>query len=309
MVNSGRSRSGAFSLDPRFHSPLLITAILVIGHQTMGILESPEQTVLAVVASITAEMVVGRLLLGTWPHPAGAYMTGTSVGMMVRSPETWPFALCSILSILSKYVIRLNGRHIWNPSNFGVSFMLFVYPMYVTHLSVQWGNSWWSNVMVWGLGSLVILRLRLGHICLTYILAFLALGWVRTFVTGHSYLSEIASITGPMHQLYILLMITDPRTSVRSRTGQMAMVAVVAVVEAVFRCLPALAPTSHLGLDLAIHAPFYALFLVGPTFLTVEVIGDIRAAGRCRAAFEPPVTSRNTSTAGMVPAGLVGAAG
>jgi Na+-transporting NADH:ubiquinone oxidoreductase subunit NqrB len=64
------------------------------------------------------------LYFGTWPHLASAYISGISVGMLVRSPAVWPFALCSAISITSKYVLRVEGRHIWNPSNFGIVAML-----------------------------------------------------------------------------------------------------------------------------------------------------------------------------------------
>lgn len=270
------STAGGFRIDARFHAPLLITVILLSGHMTMGILESPGQTLLAIATAIAVELTLGRTSVGFWPHVASAYITGISVGVLVRTPEYWPFALCSAISIMSKYVIRLNNRHIWNPSNFGVSFLLFTYPMHVTHLSIQWGNAWWSLLLVWGLGVIIIARLGRLHICATYVVSFLTLAYLRTFVTGHPFLTEVAPITGPMYQLFILYMITDPKTTVRTRHGQMAMVVVVACVEMVFRCLPTWLPASPLVQDLAIHAPFYALFLTGPTFLLREILGDMK---------------------------------
>jgi Na+-translocating ferredoxin:NAD+ oxidoreductase RnfD subunit len=177
---------------------------------------------------------------------------------------------------MSKYVIRIHDRHVWNPSNFGVSFMLFVYPEHVAHLSIQWGNAWWSLILVWSIGVIVITRLKRIHICVAYVTSFLVLAWLRTFITGHPYLTEVAPITGPMYQLFILYMITDPRTTVRSRGGQVTMVMVMALVEMLFRCLTSRYPSSLLVQDLAIHAPFYALFLTGPTFLMGEILHDMR---------------------------------
>jgi Na+-transporting NADH:ubiquinone oxidoreductase subunit NqrB len=263
-----------FSIDPRFYAPILITFILLSAHMTMGILESPGQTLLAIVSAIVAELVLGRCAAGFFPHLASAYITGISVGVLVRCPGYWPFALCALISIMTKYVIRLDGRHIWNPSNFGVSFMLFMYPMHYTHLSIQWGNAWWSIAMVWGLGSIIITRLKRAHICVTYAIAFVILAAIRCQITGDPFLSELAPITGPMYQLFILYMITDPKTTVRTRHGQMAMVVVVALVECVFRTLPTFYPTSRFVQDAAIHAPFYALFLVGPCFLVREILQD-----------------------------------
>ena len=65
------------------------------------------------------------LWYGRFPHLASAYITGISVGILVRSFSWLPYALCATLSIASKYVLRVQGRHLWNPSNFGISVVLF----------------------------------------------------------------------------------------------------------------------------------------------------------------------------------------
>ena len=98
------------------------------------------ETLLAIVVSIVTELVLGRIFFRKWLHPASAYITGISVGILVRSPAFWPYALCSAISIMSKYVLRVKGRHIWNPSNFGISVLLFLAPETVASLSIQWGN-------------------------------------------------------------------------------------------------------------------------------------------------------------------------
>lgn len=261
-------------MDPRLHSPLWITAVLIAGQLAAGILESPSQLALSVVIAIATELALGRITRGAWPPIASAYMTGASVGMLLRSPEYWPFAWCAMVSIMSKYVIRLDGRHVWNPSNLGISLLLFLYPAHAAHLSVQWGNSMVAIAMVWILTLIVLLRWRILHICLTYAVAFVLLAYPRSLITGHPYLAEIAPITGPMYQLYILLMITDPKTNVRSHRGQMVVVACVAVLEAVIRSLPTFFPTSALVQNLAVNAPFYALFVVGPSFFVRQILSD-----------------------------------
>jgi Na+-translocating ferredoxin:NAD+ oxidoreductase RnfD subunit len=68
----------------------------------------------------------------------------------------------------------------------------------------------------------------------------------------------VAPLTGPMYQLFIFFMITDPKTTVKSRKWQAIVVAIVAVVEMILR------------LDQVVYAPFYALFMVGPTALLIE---------------------------------------
>jgi enediyne biosynthesis protein E5 len=260
------------SLDNRYLAPALITCILIAGHLSFGILESYEKTALAIIVSIAVEMVLGRLVYGSWPHPASSYITGISVGILIRSPAVWPYALCSAISITSKYVLRVKGRHLWNPSNFGICAMLFLYGDTVASLSIQWGNYLWPMIVIWLLGSVIIWRLKRFHITATYVIAFIVLALLRSALTGTPWPSEIAPITGPMYQLFIFFMITDPKTTVRSKLGQCIVVVCVAVFETVLR------------LNEVVYAPYYALFVVGPAALSIELWLDAR---RARSAVRP----------------------
>src|ERR1044072_3368802 len=176
-----------FGIDSRFVAPIFITFILLLGQLTYGILESYAMTALAIVTAIALEIVLGRLLVGRWPHLASAYISGISVGILTRSPYAWPFALCSAISIASKYVLRVRDRHIWNPSNFGISVMLLLAPWAYSTLSVQWGNNIWPMLVIWALGAVITYHVRRIHITATYVVSFFALSYVRCLFTGHSY--------------------------------------------------------------------------------------------------------------------------
>ena len=252
------------TLENRFVPPVFITLILLVGHLSYGILESYPKTLLAIAASVTAEVVLGRIFLGKWPHLASAYITGISVGILVRSPAYWPFALCALLSITSKYVLRVKDRHIWNPSNFGISAMLFLAGDYVASLSIQWGNFLAPMLVIWVLGAAIMYRVRRFNITATYVVSFLVFALVRAWMTGAPWKSEIAPITGPEYQLFIFFMITDPRTTVRSKSGQCVVAFLVALMETILR------------LEQIIYAPFYALFIVGPAALLIEIWLDAR---------------------------------
>jgi enediyne biosynthesis protein E5 len=254
-----KRRAARFSFDNRFLAPVFITFILLVGQLSFGILESYEKTLLAIVSAISTEIILGRLFTGKWPHLASAYITGISVGILVRSPAVWPYIWCSVVSIMSKYVLRVNNRHIWNPSNFGISAMLFLAAFTGATLSVQWGNSLPPMIVIWVLGSLIIYRLKRFHISATYIASFFLFAFVRSWMTGHAFQAEIAPITGPMYQLFVFFMITDPKTTVHSKRGQCAVAVGVAFVEMVLRLFE------------VVHAPYYALFLVGPTANLIEI--------------------------------------
>ena len=253
--------------DKRYLAPVLVTIVLIVGQVTFGFLESWGRTFLAIATSIAIEMLLGKMFVGKWPHLASAYISGISIGMLLRSPEFWPYALCAAISIVSKYVLRVDGRHIWNPSNFGIVAMLVLASDTVASLSVQWGNNMLPMVVVWAFGAVIIHSLGRFHITLTYVASFLVFAGVRHLVTGHPFLAEAAPLTGPMYQLYIFFMITDPKTTVHPRWAQCLVAFCVAAVEAGLRLMQ------------FVHAPYYALFIVGPIAYLIE-IALTRAASR-----------------------------
>lgn len=254
----------AFGIDRRYLAPILVTIVLVGGQVTFGFLESWSRTALAIVTSIGVEMALGLLFAGRLPHLASAYISGISVGMLVRSPEMWPYALCAALSITSKYLIRVDGRHLWNPSNLGIVAMLVLASDTVAGLSVQWGNNLLPMVFVWAFGVAIISKLGLFHITATYVVSFLGFAWLRSVLGGTPVLAEIAPITGPMYQLFIFFMITDPKTSVRPFRAQVLVAFLIAAAESVMRSME------------FVYAPFYALFIVGPAANLIEILIDRR---------------------------------
>ena len=115
-------------------------------------------------------------------------------------------------------------------------------------------------MVIWLLGSIIIYRLKRFHITFTYVLSFLFFSFIRSVWTGDSFLAEVAPITGAMYQLFIFFMITDPKTTVRSsKAAQIFVVFMVAFVEMILRLFE------------NIHAPYYALFIVGPIANLIDI--------------------------------------
>jgi len=114
-------------------------------------------------------------------------------------------------------------------------------------------------LVIWGVGLYTIWKVKRFHITGTYIVAFIAFAALRTAITGDSFWAEVAPLTGPMYQLFALFMITDPKTTVSSKRGEMGVTVLIAFVELFLRLAEFVA------------APFYALFLVGPAAMLVEI--------------------------------------
>jgi Na+-translocating ferredoxin:NAD+ oxidoreductase RnfD subunit len=79
-----------------------------------------------------------------------------------------------------------------------------------------------------------------------------------------------------MYQLYIFFMITDPKTTVRTKKGQMLTVFFVALAESLMRLMQ------------FVHAPYYALFIVGPVANLIEIAADRRKRAQAAALAAMP---------------------
>jgi Na+-translocating ferredoxin:NAD+ oxidoreductase RnfD subunit len=246
--------------------PIFITLVLFAGQISFHILDNYWNLVASVATSMIAEIVLSRVLLGKWKNLASAYITGISVGILIRSPMVWPYIVTALLSIISKYVLRYKGRHIWNPSNFGVSWMLFMAPLAVAGLGIQWGSNFLSMAVIWVLGLAIVYRAKRFHVTIAYVVSFIILAYARSLIVGDSFLAEVSPLTGPMYQLFIFFMITDPVTSVSTTKGRIAVAILVALLEFVLR------------LNSFIYAPFYALFLVGPVAKYLDLRRQARKA-------------------------------
>jgi len=106
-------------------------------------------------------------------------------------------------------------------------------------------------------------------VTLTYVVCYLVLAAARSALVGTPLAAELAPITGPMYQLFIFFMITDPRTTVGSRRGRIAVAALVALVEAAIR----LAADHQVAALSALYPapPILALAIVGPVAKAVDL--------------------------------------
>jgi Na+-translocating ferredoxin:NAD+ oxidoreductase RnfD subunit len=258
-------------LDPRWLVSFLITLVLVVGEARYGILGGYDRLAVALGVCMATELALSRWLRGRFANPQSAYITGISLALLIkpRVDLLWPFALGGFLAIASKYVLQYRGRHLWNPSNFAIALLLLTAPASVAILSRQWGNDLATNAVIWCFGLLIASRVRMLHVTLTYVASFVALAALRHGIAGTPLLAEIAPITGPMYQLFIFFMITDPKTTVSTVRGRMIVAAAVAVAEAVIR----VAGDFHVAALNPLYPapPILALAFVGPVANVVDL--------------------------------------
>jgi Na+-translocating ferredoxin:NAD+ oxidoreductase RnfD subunit len=251
-------------LDPKYLIVFLITLVLVVGEARYGILGGYDRLATTLGTCLATEILLSWWLRGRVANISSAYITGISLALLIKPQANilWPFALGGFIAIASKYVLTYRGRHLWNPSNFAIALLVLVASDSVAILSHQWGNDLATNLVIWAFGLAVAWRARVLHVTLAYVACFVVLALLRNLIVGGPLLAELAPITGPMYQLFVFFMITDPRTTVSTRRGRVLVAAIVAVVETIIR----LAGDYQVALLRPLYPspPLLALAIVGP---------------------------------------------
>ncbi len=148
----------------------------------------------------------GRLFL-----PLSALVTGLLVGSILSPDERlWVVALAAAAAITSKHLIRIRGRHIFNPAIFGllVASLLFHSPL------VWWGSSNFWAVLVFGL--VIAARFRRFHLLFAYAIPFALLMTWYARINDYPVWAHIMFL----NFYFLVFMVVEPKTSPRRRNGR-----------------------------------------------------------------------------------------
>lgn len=259
-----RAWQRAAKVDPRYLIAFLITLVLVVGQLRYQLLGGYDRLVVALVVCTATEALLSWFDRGKVVNLLSAYISGISLTLLIKPQGgvLWPFVIGGFIAIASKYVLRYRENHLWNPTNFAIAALLLAAPDRIAVLSHQFGNDLGTNLVIWSFGLVIAARVGVLHITLTYVVGFLLLNSTRALLLGQPVMTEIAPITGPMYQLFVFFMITDPRTIVRGRRHQIVVAILIAVTETLIR----FAADGGWPLPAGVSAApaFYALATVGP---------------------------------------------
>lgn len=242
--------------DARLHVAAVIVTIHVLGQLGLGFHVSVPQILAAILTCAVLELVLTFRSRRAIVWPASAMLTGSGVALILRVPgtardEPWStkswylFAGVAGLSLLTKYVIRHRGSHVFNPSNLGLVVAFLV----LGSRRVEPLDFWWAPLNPWMLaayavilvgGLLITARLGLLGMAVAFWLSLagavaiiaatghcMTARWAFAPVCGFDYWRVI--VFSPEVLIFLFFMITDPKTVPAGRTGRLVFGGLVAV--------------------------------------------------------------------------------
>ncbi len=213
--------------DPRLYQITVLSGLVVYGWATLGFDITAGRAALLIATCLATQFAWtrGRRLAAF--DARSALISALSLCLLFRANEPLLAIAAAIIAISSKFLVRIRGKHVFNPTNIGLAVMLLLSDA-VWVSPGQWGNPAWFAFLMAGLGFLVVTRAARADVTLAFIFFYSAL------VAGRSYwLGEPAAI--PIHRLqsgalllFAFFMISDPKTTPDSRAGRLLFAALVA---------------------------------------------------------------------------------
>jgi enediyne biosynthesis protein E4 len=226
--------------DPRLPFAALLTLYGVLGFSFFGFNRSPAQMALIVFSGGVLDAGLGWLLRREKVVPLSGYITCCSLALLLNySHSSWLLVLPVWLAIGSKYVLTYEGRHVFNPSMFGVATSLLLTRELITAApAYQWANGEVALSAFIAMAALVLFFFRVGRTWLVVsFLGFYALQTaLRAFILRHHLPPEVlflGTLGSPAFFLFTFYMLTDPATSPGTRRGQVLLALVLTLVDLV----------------------------------------------------------------------------
>ena len=199
--------------DARFYQIVYLSVFLIYGVQSLHWDFNP----LIVGAIITTALITQIIACFIFQKPFDALKSAaiSSLGLSILlKTQYWHVAvLAAFIAIASKYIIRINGKHVFNPANIGL-----VLTIYITKLAWVSPGQWGSNLIVlyfiFAAGSILLLKVGRMDTGLVFFFSYAFLQFCYSSVyLGWPIDYTVHKLSNGALLLYSFFMITDPSTT------------------------------------------------------------------------------------------------
>jgi enediyne biosynthesis protein E5 len=205
--------------DPRYYQIGALTLLLAYGIVWLDF----EVRLANAAVVLGATLLTQYLCSGLWHLPAfdprSCLISGLSLCLLLRTSEP-PLALAAaVIAIASKFLIRLRGKHLFNPTNFGlVVLVLFTNQVWVS--AGQWGSGAIFALLIASLGGLVVNRAARSDVSLVFLTFYSLILFGRSWWLGEPFSIPAHRLQSGALLLFSFFMISDPKTTPDSRAGR-----------------------------------------------------------------------------------------
>jgi Na+-transporting NADH:ubiquinone oxidoreductase subunit NqrB len=207
--------------DPRLYQIACLAGLLAYGVVGLEFDVGPAQMAVTLGSALLAQRLCGGLAGMPRFEPRSALISGLSLCLLLRTDSLPLAAAGAALAVGSKFVLRVRGKHVFNPTNFGLVAMMVVSDR-VWASAGQWGTGGFFAFLMACLGGLVAHRAWRSDVSWAFLGAHVAFLCGRAFFLGDPLAIPLHSLQSGALLLFTFFMISDPRTTPDAREARLA---------------------------------------------------------------------------------------
>jgi enediyne biosynthesis protein E5 len=215
------------AFDPRLYQIGVLSGLLVYGLVGLDLEVQPARAALLLTAVLAFQYVCTHAWRLPAFDPRSALISGLSLCLLLRTNDAHVALIAAGLAVVSKFVLRIRGKHVFNPTNFAIAVLLFSGQAWVS--PGQWGSAAFFGCLLACLGGLVVNRAARTDVTIAFLLAYGALLVGRSLWLGEPLAIPLHRLQNGALLIFAFFMISDPRTTPDSRAGRIVFAAVVAL--------------------------------------------------------------------------------
>jgi enediyne biosynthesis protein E5 len=217
--------------DARIWQTFSLGLLLTYGVAVLGFDQTPTNIALIISTALATQWLCGRFIAGVRFDPLSPLITAFSLCLLLRTSAPEFLVLGAVLAIASKFLLRFDGKHIFNPGNFGIAVMLlFTNVAWIS--PAQWGSKTWAAFLFICLACLVLSRAKRADIAIAFLGSYVAILLVRALYLGDPLAIPMKQMQSGALLLFTFFMITDPKTTPDRRGARMLFAVLVAAAGA-----------------------------------------------------------------------------
>jgi len=207
--------------DPRAYQIASLATLLAYGWLALGFDVGAVQIAVTLGAALAAQHAFGSAAGLPRFDPKSALISGLSLCLLLRTDEPLLAAAAAVLAIGGKFVLRVRGKHVFNPTNFGLM-VLVLGTDAVWASSGQWGATGFFAFLMACLGGLVAHRALRSDVSWAFLASYAALLFGRVYALGDPFTIPLHQLESGALLLFTFFMISDPKTTPDARVARLA---------------------------------------------------------------------------------------
>ena len=222
-----KQRLALLTSDPRHYQIAVLTFLLLYGVGWLEFDITWPQLVVSLGTALLVQYACSELSGLPSFDPRSPLISGLSLCLLLRTNMLLLAFLTALVTIASKFILKRDGKHIFNPTNFGIVVMIALTNQ-VWVSPGQWGSKLYFAFLIAGAGGIVIYRAARSDVAYAFLLAYASILFARAFWLGDPWAIPLKQLQSGALLLFAFYMISDPKTTPDSRAGRILFALLVA---------------------------------------------------------------------------------